>query len=289
MSHKTNDDRFQTLTYILSKIQNNVNEIACAVFFANMTACGISLFTSDKNTIPKTFLLFMVYVALQFHLWYVWQENETDTNNTRDRGGTNKLKWAEYAISATSGSLAVSSMNEWNSEDSLTIAFIILLGIFTQVCGFLIEREFDQPDATFRCPIILYFLMGCCAFLAELWLSIAGVKSIEDIEKNQYAIISTYTTLYAAFPVICAKQWSMVSKATKNKKNDLDTLYHIASVLSKTGLVWTILSSEAVTDEILLAASIPYVIITIIILIMMYYGNAYSNDCSSFAMNEFNI
>jgi len=234
------------------------NNIACVVFFVDMMACVVSLLATNQNIIGKVLLLLMVFIAFHFHMLYTVLYNSE-----------NKLKWAEYSVSATLGSLAVLSKGNWEAGNGTVVVGIVALGACTQICGFIIEHIVRKEKA--KEIRFFAFVIGCSLFGAELYLSIGNGAGFHGANA---AVTSTYLTLYACFPIICLQYQRSNDKCSK--PCDMDYIYHFASMLSKTGLVITFLLMEVLPDMRLLAISVPYVILSVVALLAMLLK--YSQD-----------
>tara|TARA_Y100000114_G_scaffold149757_1_gene164337 strand:- start:144 stop:1064 length:921 start_codon:yes stop_codon:yes gene_type:complete len=142
----------------------------------------------------------------------------------------NKLRWTEYAITATA--MTLSGYISVGQGDIYVLVNITLLGILLQLCGYFIEVK--ETKNTWK----IFFWLGCFVEFAIVVPLTAWTVSLNIFENaGLYAAWGAYIIYYSLFP-LNAYHDAKHKYEKDHKFTVTDKYYVILSFTSKMALFW---------------------------------------------------
>ena len=183
---------------------------------------------------PGVILISMQLLTIFFHVQYIllFMESKWSLRFLRlhDQESffsqeTNKVKWLEYSVSATMGTLALylSSDAEYNPD---VVFLLISLAISEQTVGFMLDEDYSET------PIRLQLIQWASAFLGQIAeFTVVGRAVYASADPN-FAGFWSYVVCWSLFGM-----WALRNMIKRNNDDgDIPTAefgYSVLSTISK--------------------------------------------------------
>lgn len=221
-----------------------------------------AVWTTHKDfadTKAGEFLLIMESITIVFHVGYVVLLN----TNRLKADNPNRLKWLEYAASATIGSFALAYANGSPKLPTSTQILLAGAGVAQQCSGFQLEGDSGDKASVF----VAYFsALGLqIGEFAVVYLALSdGIDLYGARSDITWLAYSTYVVGYSLFGVLMLL-WLNADNETRNAK--FERLYSLAGLVAKLGLVL----SELVIFESDFGGAVAILVIECLLSVAIFY------------------
>ena len=187
---------------------------------AVLLAFALSVLDSEAppHTTARVWLIVGVEtVSLGFHLYVVsiwsscWAASGVDyIGGTTPLSVWNKWKWAEYGVTATAGTVAV-SLQQYSSVSNdvifRNVAIIVAGGVVQQTIGLKLDNPTTKPNPT----TWVLFLFAVLLQIVEFTLIASPSKLGCDVGWDNVGFV-VYAFMWSSFGIICGARLLQLSK-----------------------------------------------------------------------------